>query len=350
MRSIVFVQRYQGCIDMTQDYWLQEKNGIYHVRFRINGIEKSGSTKHRDVKAAYREAPKVIARIKKKMMAKEMITFGHLIARFIKWSKAHKITWKDDMYMLKYIMQYIKKEMALDDVSPVQIQMFCEQISKKKKSSTQSISGSRINKYLALIKKMFNMAIEWEIYNKRNPVRKSHFYKVPPLEERVFNAEEVERIFKASVEFARNDRSKNIRIFPMFLLTAFTTACRYSELLNMKVTDIQGQFIKLHRTKTNRKRTVPITIEIKHMLENLPREGEYVFDVTRRKSDVFRKVWNKVKEMAGIEATARFHTFRHSNTTALLHSGTDIRTVQAIGGWSRLDMLEVVEDHYGEDK
>jgi integrase len=242
--------------------------------------------------------------------------------------------------MLNVFLKYFKKETVLDDFTPMRIEEFKTWLSHKKVAKDQTISKARINRYLSVLRLMFNLAIEWEIFDRSNPVRKSHFLKEPPARDMIFSSDEIHRLWIASVNLAHRSRTMNQKIFPAFLLTALMTGCRMSELIHLKVSDYQDGFFIIHKTKSNKKRTVPVRDELIQLLMRFPRSDDFIFPLTRMNSDVLRKTWYTVKENAGIKREARFHDLRHTHVSFLLQSGADIKTVQEIGGWSDLKMLE----------
>ena len=52
---------------MRNAYWLQDINGVFHVRFKIDGSVVSASTKQKSFIAADKEVSRVIANIKNKL-------------------------------------------------------------------------------------------------------------------------------------------------------------------------------------------------------------------------------------------------------------------------------------------
>lgn len=324
----------------STSYWLQEKNGIYHVRFYINGIERTRSTRTTKINVAHRRAPKIIEQVVRELKGQKVLTFGHLVVRYYQHARLNKKSHRDDRFMLNMFLKYFKKEMVLDEFNPMKIEEFKIWLSYKKVAKDQTISNSRINRHLSVLQRMFNLAIEWEIFDRSNPVRKSHFLKEPPARDMIFSGEEIQRLWTASVELAQKSRTMNQKIFPAFLLTALVTGCRMGELIHLKVPDYQDGFFIIHKAKSNKKRMVPVRDELVQLLMRLPRKDEFIFSLSRRNSDVLRKTWHTVKQNAGIKKEARFHDLRHTHVSLLLQSGADIKTVQEIGGWSDLKMVE----------
>jgi site-specific recombinase XerD len=75
-------------------------------------------------------------------------------------------------------------------------------------------------------------------------------------------------------------------------------------------------------------------------LERLPRRGEFVF---AKRSGVrlafVRRSFNSACTRAGlIDVTP--HTLRHTFAARLVENGVDLRTVQELGGWATLSLVQ----------
>jgi len=125
-------------------------------------------------------------------------------------------------------------------------------------------------------------------------------------------------------------------------MTALATGCRLGELLKLKWSDYENVFFILQGkiTKSGKKSKVPVRPDALQYFHSIQRKDGYVFPVTRRSSDLFRKIWMEVKRRAGVEEEVRFHDLRHTHVSLLLYAGVDMRTIQELGGWSDLKMLE----------
>jgi integrase len=130
---------------------------------------------------------------------------------------------------------------------------------------------------------------------------------------------------------------------------ALCTLGRLSDLLDLRWQDV-GSAIYLGDPKAGKPYSVPLARKAKAALAQLPKRGVYVFPHHRRGTAAERrnriKMWLKRKcERAGVKygrtkGGITFHSFRHTGASRLLEQGVDVRTVQEIGGWSSLRMLE----------
>lgn len=320
-------------------YKLFKRGETCWVRFYINGLEFRRSTGETDEHKAHQRAPQVIEREKKRLSLLQEINFGQLCVRYHNHVKLHKRSWKDDVRMLVVFLRFFKKETLLSDITPLRIEEFTEHLLARR-IGERTITPARANRYLSVLKHMFNLAIDhWEIFEKANPVRKFVFFREKGRE-RFFSESEIARLGEAAMEASKKGRSPVQKyFFPMFAVALYA-GLRLGEIIRLKWSDIRDNYFVIEITKNNRKRYVPIHPVVNEILAALPKEGEYVFDIPHRRPDVIRKVWSSIKERAGVEPSARFHDLRHTHASLLLSVGTDLRTIQAILGHSSLKMVE----------
>lgn len=135
------------------------------------------------------------------------------------------------------------------------------------------------------------------------------------------------------------DVTKNIKHRTMLMLS-YSAGLRISEVVNMKIGDIDSQrmVIHLHGAKGKRDRVVMLSEYLLDELRNyykLYRPKEYIFEgqyggkYSARSIQLFFQ--RSVKE-AGIRKRVTFHSLRHCFATHLLEGGTDLRKIQQLLG------------------
>ena len=99
----------------------------------------------------------------------EKIGFLKFVEMYLEnYAKVNKRSWKDDFYRLQGFIEFFGT-VLLHEVSPIDIEKF------KLAKLEEGIAKSTVNRYLAILKRMFNIAIEWG-YAKDNPVKRVKFY------------------------------------------------------------------------------------------------------------------------------------------------------------------------------
>ena len=91
--------------------------------------------------------------------------------------------------------------------------------------------------------------------------------------------------------------------------------------------------------KSGQTRTIPFnTIIIGGALTRLPKSGEYVFAKPTRIPYISVRNFVTACRTAGLHDVTP-HTLRHTFATLLIASGVELRTVQELGGWAKIEML-----------
>jgi site-specific recombinase XerD len=133
------------------------------------------------------------------------------------------------------------------------------------------------------------------------------------------------------------------------LMTLYGTGLRRSELLQLKVSDIDSQrmVLRVERGKGGHGREVPLSASLLAALRayyRWMRPQTYLFPGTQDgwRTDrplTSKVVWEAVRfaaHAAGIDRRVSPHTLRHSYATHLLEAGADLRTIQVLLGHADL--------------
>ena len=129
------------------------------------------------------------------------------------------------------------------------------------------------------------------------------------------------------------------------LTTAYAAGLRVSEVVNLKVTDIDSSrmLIRVEQGKGAKDRYVMLSPQLLGILRSywrLTRPVRWLFP--GRDADhslhpfVLQGACRSARAAAGLDKRVMMHTLRHSFATHLLESGTDIRIIQALLGHSSL--------------
>jgi integrase/recombinase XerD len=127
------------------------------------------------------------------------------------------------------------------------------------------------------------------------------------------------------------------------LFTAYSAGLRISEVVALKISDIDSDRmqIRVEAAKGKKDRMVTLASATLQLLRSYVREyrpTHYLFEgqnttepySTRSANKVFHRVFEKL----GLPKTISFHSLRHSYATHLLENGTDIKYIQELLGHS----------------
>lgn len=133
-------------------------------------------------------------------------------------------------------------------------------------------------------------------------------------------------------------------------LVALCTLARLGDLLDLRWEDVRASAVVIRDPKSGRAYDVPLSKRAKAALEAVPKTGIYVFSRFRGGTAAERrnrvKMWLHRKcERAKVpygraSGGITFHSLRHTGASRMVDGGVDLRTVQEIGGWSSLRMVE----------
>ncbi|MFD0862332.1 tyrosine-type recombinase/integrase [Sungkyunkwania multivorans] len=161
----------------------------------------------------------------------------------------------------------------------------------------------------------------------------------------VLSPSEVMQIFECI------DNVKHLAI----LKTIYACGLRISELLNLKLEDIDGKrmLLKVVQSKNRKDRLVPLPIELLTFLRSYYkryRPKEYLFETpSAHHSEVpcpysassVRKILYRACKKAGIIKKVTPHTLRHSYATHLYEHGVSLRSIQVLLGHNSSKTTEI---------
>ncbi len=195
--------------------------------------------------------------------------------------------------------------------------------------SKKPIAKATINRELAILKAMFNMAIR-DGEADTNPVKAVKFFKEDNKKERILTSNEIQRLLAEC----------NGHIRPI-VLVALNTAMRLREILYLKWSNVDFKYniIVVTQTKSNKNRNVPMNSLVFKTLQGVQRKSEYIFcnPETGEPYHSIKTSFGKALKRAGL-VDVRFHDLRHTAATMMVTGGTDLATVKEILGHASIEM------------
>jgi len=125
------------------------------------------------------------------------ISFDEFGNRYMEHAKANKRSWLRDEQMYRNLKGFFGSERQLTDFNPADIEGY-------KLYRRKEVSGSTVNRELALLKRMFNLAIDWELFRDLNPVRKVKSFRELNIGTRVLSPEEEEKLLQNAAPFLQD--------------------------------------------------------------------------------------------------------------------------------------------------
>ena len=298
------------------------------------------------------------------------VTLDEIIPEFVAYERDIKRakTWKTFEGRLKVISDILGK-VRLQDIGRQQLTAIDKALREEK-----GIANYTVNHYFGLLKTLFYYAIAQEKHPGPNPVKQVKPYVVD-RKRRSYSAEEIKKVLEAAGKVEKEARARE-DITPYtkrFVLLLLYSGMRFSEGLNLRWSNVQGDRIVLERTETKQRRekVVPITAGIKAVLSTLPkgRPEDFVFPI-RRKGQRFYAQWvlKRIRKLSGVK-DFEFHGLRHTAATIMVSEaqgrGVGLADIMKVLGHSRMETtmrylhedearmrkaVEIVEEKFADKK
>lgn len=211
---------------------------------------------------------------------------------------------------------------------------------------TQGFSLATISRNIASIRAFFLYLLR-EGKIKRDPTMLIKTPKCERKKPKTLTMEEVELLLKQP----EGNRPKELRDKAMMELL-YATGLRVSELINLKVTDVNMQMGFLVCNDNVKTRVIPLDavalkaleIYITSARELMSKENDYLFVNCHGKQMTRQGFWKIFKfyaKKAGIEKEIAPHTIRHSFASHLIENGADLHAVQEMMGHSDIATTQI---------
>jgi integrase len=294
---------------------------------------------------------------------KKAITFEKLAEKYLKWSAQNKNrAGIEDKSRYENHLKARFDNKRLDEISLFDLERMKSEMSKTKTSTDRPMSPKTIAHCLALLRAMYNKAMDWGLYQGENPIKKKRpgekkgiMPTVKNARDRFFSVEEAKLLLS---ELKRNHQIKkeykeleDPKLHDIALLSLHTGA-RAGEIFNLKGhdVDLQNDLIALRDTKNTETRYAPITKDVKKMLKRrMPdNTNEYIFtDKDGKKIKEVSNAFQRIVDDLGFNDDVKdsrqrvvFHTCRHTFASWLAIQGTPLYTIAKLMGHKSIAMSE----------
>jgi integrase/recombinase XerD len=197
---------------------------------------------------------------------------------------------------------------------------------------------------ISSIKSFYTFLINEDIYKINLDIERPKFYKKLP---KVLTIDEVDKLLNIPLETPFDYRNKAM------LELMYATGLRISELINLKVNDIdllEGTVIVMG--KGSKERVIPVGdyavdylnkyLNVRYKLLRDPTDYLFLNNHGRPISrQGFFKILKALLREKGLNEDASPHTLRHSFATHLINRGADLRSVQEMLGHSDITTTKI---------
>ena len=214
-------------------------------------------------------------------------------------------------------------------------QITSKDIDDYKLARLREVKPATVNRELACLSHLFNLAKRQRAFWGENPVALSKLLPEHNQVERILTRNEEERLLASSPQYLKP-----------ILICALNTGMRKNEILTLKWTnvDLENNVITLEHTNTKSKKTrrIPINSTLRTLLleQKLKSSGnDYVFLSSNgnpyKRHDSLKQSFLRACRVAEIKGL-RFHDLRHTAATRMIENGASIVAVSRILGHADL--------------
>jgi integrase len=194
---------------------------------------------------------------------KKPVQFKSLVEKYLIWARDNHRSYQRDVTISKVLERFFKG-MQINTISSWHMEKY------KSKRKADGLSLSTVNRELTVLKRIFNLGIEWKLVNE-NPVTGVKFFKIPIQKPRVLSEEEFKMLYNSASEHLKP-----------ILFVAISTGMRKGEILNLQWKDInfEENYIVVRDSKNYESRDIPISDLLKRALlrlKQVDREEDYLF-------------------------------------------------------------------------
>ncbi len=239
--------------------------------------------------------------------------------------QARKRSWKTDECLLRNHLLPRFGKLRLNRITRAMIQEMQADGYKARYAS------GTINRWVILLRYIFNCAIRWEILAEGgNPTKHIELFEDNGARERFLDEDEVRRLFE---EIEANRNTQVGRVVKFLLLTG----ARKREALDARWEhiDFARKLLTVPVSKSGKPRHIPLSDAAIELLFSLPREADmpWVFfnPKTGKPPVSIFFAWDTMRIKAGLK-DVRLHDLRHSYASFLVNQGRSLYEVQRLLG------------------
>lgn len=304
---------------------------FFYFRYTLRGSKRSaklGEYPSMDVQEARTKALEMRAAINRGDDPREVIRPAEpkatLLLRefalgdYMTHARASKRSAKDDACRLRARVLPVLGDKPLTSITTLDVQKLHNDVKMTRRPSTA-------NRVLALVKRMFNLAILWQLAE-HNPAVGIRMHQENNVRQRYLSSDEIRRLFKALDE----DRNQTLAAAIKFLLL---TGVRRQEALDAKWehVDFERKTLFLPTPKSGKSRHVLMSDAAVELLRAQPQKSgnPYVFPGRRLGRPIIgpTKAFERILARAGI-SDLRIHDLRHSFASIAISNGASLFEVQ----------------------
>jgi len=252
--------------------------------------------------------------------AEKAITLNEVWETYLPWAKENKKSWRNEEWSFKRHIQPRFGEKRLDSITPLDLEKM------KAELNNAAFAKATIKHQLVLLRRLYNLAVKWNLYQGANPLDKVSMPKLDNQKNEFMTQEESERLFKVLETWPCKDTVDFIKV-------ALFTGLRRGELMKLewKDVDFNRGLVTLRSPKGGKTTILPLSQTALDVLHGRLNPTPFVFpgrDGLQRVD--FRGPWKRIRKAAQLPPDFRFHGLRHHFASTLVSNGVDLAIVKEL--------------------
>lgn len=274
-------------------------------------------------------------------MEQEITAFISYLHNVKKTSNNTELSYKRDLEKMYHYMQE-QGINSVDKVTTTNLNSYILYLEKNKFAATT------VSRYIASIKAFYHFLVKEDKISEDI----SEPLKAPKIDKKVPEILSTEEVVSL-LEQPRGEMPKELRDKAMLELL-YATGIRVTELISLKVEDINLQMGFIVCKDAHKERVIPFGAEAKRALLSYLNKSRDAMILNKEEDILFvncsgqamsrQGFWKLIKyyaKKAGIDADITPHTIRHSFAAHLVENGADLRSVQEMLGHSDISTTQI---------
>lgn len=235
-----------------------------------------------------------------------------------------------EAYLRKRIVPALGRK-SLDEITQDDVSLL------RRRLIDEGLSPSSVNRHLATVRSMFNLAIKWQLVEGRNPAASPGMLREKHRDS-YLTAEQTQALVRALDVDRCPDSAAALALLVV-------TGARKNEVLKATwdLVDLDRGILTVPLAKSGRPRYIPLSPYAVAILRVQERrrtaENDSVFPsrlLPGRALQNLRRAWARAKKLAGLPADLRIHDLRHSFASALANAGIPLNEIGTVLGHAQL--------------
>jgi integrase len=253
-------------------------------------------------------------------------TLKMLVADYEKNFKHQRGWYTSKKYHLDVIRDKFGEDTRLMQITYKDLETFRNELKQTATKHDKPRTDASVNRCMAALRHMMGKAVSWNML-KISPFSQGESLHIKENNERLryLSESEIDNLLAECHKQHLRD----------IVECAINSGMRKGEILNLEWSQIRNGHIYLQKTKSNKRREIPINEDLAELFKRIRQRqhltSKYVFTYDGARVESIKTAFNAALKRAGIE-DFRFHDLRHTFASHFIMRGGDLKSLQELLG------------------